>query len=384
MANIIALYVWRFSWSTELLGKVDFSVFTRLRDVAIRCEFPKANIKKCLKMMKAVCGPSLTCLDLDLFLEDDAPPLEPRYFAQILRQIAETCPNLIEFGIGIPDPKLHPVTPIMTALNSIRFPKLTYLDLCYGGESGTPAGLEVNWDQFLLNHPTVESFKYCSHSKAIPDNAFPHLRKYQGAFIDRTVLSLGTYRLLSNLVMWLFSAFTNDEVYEFRDILKEMPNLRNLTLNEDTWIGEWGDHGLLGSTFVELLEACPKLTYLKCHISWTCPVELIYLYISGSCGLPCIERLLLTIYIPNLHQVVDSPNIDRCPMKLVKFEWDKMMSPLCFPNLNKLHSLHTIELDIYGWLYEVETTEPPPWNGVLSFEMVEKNGRREPELIGFK
>ena len=35
----------------ELLGKVDFSVFTRLRDVAIRCEFPKANIKKCLKML---------------------------------------------------------------------------------------------------------------------------------------------------------------------------------------------------------------------------------------------------------------------------------------------------------------------------------------------
>ncbi|KAE9408338.1 hypothetical protein BT96DRAFT_932581 [Gymnopus androsaceus JB14] len=347
----------------ELLGKVDFSVFTRLHDTTIRCEFPKANIKKCLKMLKAVCGPSLTCLDLDLFLIDDAPPLEPRYFAQALRQIGETCPNLIEFSIGIPDPKQHSVTPIMAALNSMRFPKLNFLDIFYGGETRTPAGLEVDWDQFLLNHPTVESLKYCSHSKAIPSNAFPHLRKFETTFEYRTALPLGTYRLLSSFVVCLVFASDRYTVSELRGVLQEMPNLRSFTLQEHDWCNAWGYHGLTNYEFLCLIRACPKLIYLECHISRLCLLEQIYAYISS---IPLAYR-------------APSPdsNIQRRPMGLIQSERDKMES------LNKLQSLDVIELDIYGWFYEIEATEPPPWNGVLSFQMVEKNGGRELEMTEF-
>ncbi|KAE9408339.1 hypothetical protein BT96DRAFT_985681 [Gymnopus androsaceus JB14] len=367
MANIIAHASGDAPGLQVLWIDCDFLPFPELLD--------KANIKECLKMLKAICGPSLTCLDLDLCLKDDAPPLEPRYFAQILQQIGETCPNLSELIIQIPDPgKQHPVTPIMTALNIMRFPKLTYLEFYYGGVVGS----EFDWDQFLLNHPTVDTFKYCSHHKAIPSNALPHLKNFETVFHHRAVLSLGAYRLLSNLVMWLFSPFEDDELHELRDLLKEMPNLRSFTLEEHDWLDD-DYHGLSCYEFLTLIEACPKLTYLRCHISWTCPIE--HIYVNTWKTLPRIETLRLIVYRPSLHRFLDPQNIDSRPSELAKFEWDKMMSPS--PNLSTPQSLHTIELGIYGWLHEIEISAKPEVFFMVLFEMVEKNGGREPEMIGF-
>lgn len=97
--------------------------------------------------------------------------------------------------------------------------------------------------------------------------------------------------------------------------------------------------------------------------------------------LPRIETLRLIVYRPSLHRFLDPQNIDSRPSELAKFEWDKMMSPS--PNLSTPQSLHTIELGIYGWLHEIEISAKPEVFFMVLFEMVEKNGGREPEMIGF-
>ncbi|KAE9402067.1 hypothetical protein BT96DRAFT_571254 [Gymnopus androsaceus JB14] len=180
-------------------------------------------------MLRNICNPSLTCLILDLSLRDKAPPLEPRYVSEIIQQIGDDCPGLTDFGIGFPNPEQqHSVELITSALNSIRFPNLKYLDLGYDGDPNSPSGLALDWNQFLLNHPTVEDLQY-RHSRALPD-CLPRLKAFKGAFDCRDVLSLGAYRLLSALELEVYQPWDINDVVNFRLTLQEMPLLQTLVL----------------------------------------------------------------------------------------------------------------------------------------------------------
>lgn len=145
---------------------------------------------------------------------------------------------------------------------------MKYLDLGYDGDPNSPSGLALDWNQFLLNHPTVEDLQY-RHSRALPD-CLPRLKAFKGAFDCRDVLSLGAYRLLSALELEVYQPWDINDVVNFRLTLQEMPLLQTLVLSEDDWDEDWANHGLGILEFRSLVEACPKLTSLECHVKRIC------------------------------------------------------------------------------------------------------------------
>ncbi|KAE9386388.1 hypothetical protein BT96DRAFT_1006136 [Gymnopus androsaceus JB14] len=335
---------------SEMLGNVNLSMFTRLCDVTIRCEFPKENISVCLVILvqSYMRRASLTCLELDLALQDYSP-LKPVYIAQVLQQIGETCPNLTKFSINIPYPESSSAAQITSVLNSLRFPKLRILDIGYPA-----SGLDADWDEFLLNHRKVESFRCIYHPRPLPTSAFPFLRSFEGLFYYRNSLSLEAYHRLTTLVLHLDTE-RDEELVEFGNTLKEMRHLQSLTISEDSWTDEWDRRGLTLYVFKTLLPTCPNLIYLECfcHL-YPDDGSMDDFYQSIKENLRHIEHLKLTIYndLPgsSLLHVMDIKN-------------DQTMS-----TLTCLHSLRAIELNMF---FENSL------NGVLLFNMIEKNGLRE-------
>ncbi|KAE9405837.1 hypothetical protein BT96DRAFT_306187 [Gymnopus androsaceus JB14] len=349
----------------------------------------QGEYRKCLSLLKSILGPSLQSLAMRLAFIEDAVPLEPRFFAQILGQIGISCTGLRKLDISIPNFRESSVDAVTEALNDISFPSLRILQITHAG-GWLDDSSSVDFSQFFLRHPHLDQLLYLA-PQSIPSDALSCLTKFEGTLAHCVEICRGGVRPIKRLsVVQLHGALDDDEATSLVGALQESKEVRSLSFFECLGTSDdgWRAKGLSLDAVKRIAEACPKLTHIEFHVP--CYESLDRYYKEITDGLSHLEFMKLTIYrgfvtqkygsgifsfsnptgvsssLPSSSGLLKDGEKKGCKERMVELEVERVAESLV-PFLSSLKMVH---LRLFGWDCCMACNTPPNWQEDFFFEVI--------------